>query len=160
MRSIIWPSYMYAILVIENRVRPAYKQFTTRLPWLAGHGQGLRITSAIILIADQSASADRSVTHNPAHKTFFSRKVHAKHADWSAKTSDRSAKNVRPVWVSRARAGDTLQHQTGLQSAFYRRLLRQTGLQSTRPVCGGLQTGLGMWTLGVRHHVRTTAQAS
>ena len=43
---------------------------------MVGHGQGLRITSysAIMLVADQSASADRSITQNPAHKTFFPEK--------------------------------------------------------------------------------------
>ena len=62
---------LHAILVVENRVRRV--RLTTNLLQakvaMGGHGQGLW-GSFVLLVPDQSASADRPITHNLAYKTI------------------------------------------------------------------------------------------
>ena len=78
----------------------------------------------VLLAADQSASADRSIAHNLAYKTIVLTEKSMQNMQTGLQKHQTGLQKHQTGLVTRVRAGGTLQHQTGLQSTFYRRLLR------------------------------------
>ena len=78
----------------------------------------------VLLAADQSASADRSIAHNLAYKSIGLTEKSMQNMQTGLQKHQTGLQKHQTGLVTRVRAGGTLQHQTGLQSTFYRRLLR------------------------------------